>query len=192
MICLEPNLSSSPEERRIDLVPSSAFSRLFSPMARRGIEADHKQTFTIAFVSACRSGNDDEHHDVVHQIITSNIDMLELPDDLERIDGTVRVSGCRVSLYLLLDGYLGGKSIDEIRDMYPTIPPNKLWNIMQYVVRHIEVMRNYHAELRAAEASIISAHQTSVPSQQEMRRRWKEKFGEEFGEMIYAPKNTDG
>src|SRR4051794_10852883 len=139
MIRFEPKLSSSSELKRIPSFPKSAFSRLISPVTR---------ITSMVFCHGCISRIDGENREIVGRIAVSDIDKLGLPDELERTDDTIRVAGHRVSLYLILDAYLGGKSIDEIREMYPTIPPNKLWNIIQYIIHHMEIMRNYHADLR--------------------------------------------
>lgn len=110
-----------------------------------------------------------------------DIDRIDLPPSLERSGGTIRVTGHRVSLFLILDAYFKGKSIDELRDLYPTIPPRKLWCIFAFIGAHIEAMRSYHLETRASDAAMKKSHVTKLPSSEDLRARWKVKFGKEFG-----------
>lgn len=121
----------------------------------------------------------------------ASIDDLDLPESLERIEGTIRFRNHRISLYLILDAYLRGKSIPQIRSLFPTLASDKLWDALLFVNSHINLMRAYHADMREIENSIIEDHGRQGPSIEELRRMWKEKYGREYGDMIHAIKIPD-
>ena len=84
----------------------------------------------------------------------TDIDQLELPPSLERVGGGIRVAGHRVSLFHVVDAVLAGTPIERMGEMFPTVPPSKLEEVVSFCERHNDLMRGYHAEQRAAFAAL--------------------------------------
>lgn len=108
-----------------------------------------------------------------------SLDEIELPACLERVNGGVRVSGHRVALFQVLDALYDGNTMDRIEEMFPTISPSKLGEVVGFCERHVESMRGYHAEQRAAFAALAGSRSGNAPTLAELRRRRTEKVGPE-------------
>ena len=104
---------------------------------------------------------------------------LELPPSLERVGGGIRVAGHRVSLFHVLDALLDGTSIDRMREMFPTIPPWKLEEVVSFCMQHLDLMRRYHAEQRETFAAWAGGRVGEAPPLAELRRRLAERNGPE-------------
>jgi uncharacterized protein (DUF433 family) len=115
-----------------------------------------------------------------------------LPDYLERIDGTIRIAGHRISLYLILDALYEKKELHEIQSLYPTIPRRQILDVMIFNVQNHESLQRYHQKLKEAEEVQIMIQPRSVPSVEEMRKRFREKFGKEPGVMNHVSTNDIG
>jgi hypothetical protein len=100
-----------------------------------------------------------------------DVNQMVLPPFLERTVGTIRVSGHRVSLYHVLDAIFDRVSIDRMREMFPTIPPRKLWEVVAFCNSNIESMRRYHSEQMSAFLATTSGRIKEGPSFAELRRR---------------------
>ena len=94
-----------------------------------------------------------------------------LPECLERADGGIRITGHRVSLFRILDAIFDGVSIERMREMFPTIPPRKLSDVVTFCNQQIEEMRSYHAEQKARFAALEAGRVTEGPSIEELHRR---------------------
>ena len=87
-----------------------------------------------------------------------------LPECLEQVDGGIRITGHRVSLFRILDAIFDGVSIERMSEMFPTIPPCQLSDVVTFCNQQIEVMRSYHVEQRASFAALTADRVTEGPS----------------------------
>ena len=102
-------------------------------------------------------------------------DEIEFPACLERVRGGVRVSEHRVALFQVLDALYDGTPMERLEEMFPTISPSKLGEVVDFCERHVELMRGYHAEQRAAFAALAGSRSGNAPTLAELRRRRTEK-----------------
>jgi uncharacterized protein (DUF433 family) len=108
-----------------------------------------------------------------------SLDRIALPDCLERCaDGSIRVRGHRVSLYLILDALFSGKTISEIESLYPTIPAPELHQVLLFCDMHTGIMYLYYKEQRSAAAAVL-ARPNPGPTLEELRRRKARKIHED-------------
>jgi hypothetical protein len=103
---------------------------------------------------------------------------LALPACLDRgAEGAIRISGHRVSLFLVLDALFKQKTISEIKGLYPTIETDLLWQVALFCAGHAAAVRSYYEqELRRIEALEHSV-QHAGPTLEELRRLKAQKSG---------------
>jgi uncharacterized protein (DUF433 family) len=107
-----------------------------------------------------------------------DLSALPLPSVLERTpDGTIRVSGHRVSLYLILDATFDGKSIAELHSLFPTVPIDQLQQVVAFCDQHAETMRRYFQEQDQAARAAEMSHQQTGPTLAELRDRRAKRRG---------------
>jgi hypothetical protein len=80
-----------------------------------------------------------------------------------------------VSLYDILDTIYMNTSIEEIEDLYPTIPPGKLRQVLEFCSLRPEIMRDFHEEQRRLAESLRSSHKQAGPTREELRERLNER-----------------
>jgi uncharacterized protein (DUF433 family) len=101
---------------------------------------------------------------------------LELPPYFDRWeDGSIRIKGHRVSLYEILDALYAGHSIDEINDLYPTIPVSKLRQVVAFCSLHPETLREFHREQQRQAEARRAAHPPVGPTRAELQKRLERK-----------------
>jgi uncharacterized protein (DUF433 family) len=115
------------------------------------------------------------------KMVAMNLDEMDLPDCLERLeDGSIRISGHRVSLYHVLDALYANHDSDAIEDLFPTIPPGKLKQAIDFCKNHEELMGFFHEEQRRAAEAYRLSRTESGPTRDELRRRMEEKTGQKW------------
>jgi uncharacterized protein (DUF433 family) len=103
-----------------------------------------------------------------------DIGKIALPDSLRKLsDGTIRVKGHRISLYLILDTIYSGGNIPELRSRFPTIAESQLWEVMEFYVRHHQEMWRYYRELRNKIQARVHEHRQTALSRTELLERAK-------------------
>ncbi len=110
--------------------------------------------------------------------LIAEIDPLELPPSLERVERGIRVTGHRVSLFQVLDAMLDGASLERLREKFPTVPPWKLEEVLSFCKRHMDLMRRYHAEQRETFEAGVGQRVSEAPSLEHWRRRRVERSGQ--------------
>ena len=84
-----------------------------------------------------------------------NFGHADLPESLERLeDGSIRVTGHRVSLYHILNALYETDDAAEISDRYPTIPMAVLDQVLDFCRQHPVDLRQFHQEQNAAAESL--------------------------------------
>jgi uncharacterized protein (DUF433 family) len=102
---------------------------------------------------------------------STDIDKLELPASLERIGGSIRVAGHRVSLFHIVDELLDETPPERLRELFPTIPDGKLDEVISFCKRLGDVMRKYHEEYQSAFTAGAGSRIGKALSLAELRRR---------------------
>ncbi len=111
-----------------------------------------------------------EEFDAKFQFAKKVVPFPPFPECIEKTaDGAIRVSGHRVSLYLILDAIFSGMPIDQIRSTYPTIAPQQLWEVILFCIQHAEAMREYYRARKGEEEAEIQSHQNTIPPLAELR-----------------------
>jgi uncharacterized protein (DUF433 family) len=101
-----------------------------------------------------------------------NILDLRLPDFLERDgDGSIRVTGHRVSLPLIMDAIESKKDLNEIAEMYPTISPQKLRQVVTYCEDHADDWKQYTEQEKAIAEELETEFGQRGPSRSELLER---------------------
>jgi uncharacterized protein (DUF433 family) len=94
-----------------------------------------------------------------------------LPEFLEQADGEIRITGHRISLFRIIDTLFDGVSFDRLREMFPSVAPDRLREVVDYCNQNLEWSRNYHAERLANDARTTSGKIAEGPSLAELRER---------------------
>ena len=98
------------------------------------------------------------------------VELPPFPDCVEKTsDGAIRLTGHRVSLYLILDSIFSGTPTDEIRSMYPTISPQQLWDVIVFSNHHFKAMHKYYMIKKAEEEAQNLSHRNTIPSLEDIR-----------------------
>ncbi|MBI1901956.1 MAG: hypothetical protein HYS13_12705 [Planctomycetia bacterium] len=105
---------------------------------------------------------------------------VDLPPCLERrSDGAIVVRGHRVALSSILECLDQEKqiSLPRLKTIFPTISADVLADVLAFCFRHAVEVRRYHDECEEVALAHRRAH-ASVPSLEELRRRWNSRHRE--------------
>ena len=99
-----------------------------------------------------------------------DVELPPFPDCIEKSsDGAIRLTGHRVSLYLILDAIFSSTPMDQIRSMYPTISPQQLWDVIVFSNQHLTAMFKYYVMKKAEEKPQNMSHRNTIPSLEVLR-----------------------
>jgi uncharacterized protein (DUF433 family) len=116
-----------------------------------------------------------------------HIDDLELPDCLERLnDGSIRITGHRVSLFNIIDAVYNGRSISEMHSEFPTVPDSKLSEARDFCIRNSDTARRYYAEQCQAAEKLRLSTRNDGPTREELLGRMNARRGAEQAELTHA------
>ncbi|MCS7189484.1 MAG: DUF433 domain-containing protein [Bacteroidia bacterium] len=73
------------------------------------------------------------------------------------LGGKPRIAGTRLSVQLILEELAQGKSSDELLSAYPTLTPEGLQAVFQYLLRHGKRLLTYAPSKRTSKKSKTSA-----------------------------------
>lgn len=81
--------------------------------------------------------------------------MLHLPDTVTLplktdADGTIRVSGTRVTLYTILSAYQRGDTPQAIHEGFPSVPLADIYAVIAYYLAHQDELDDYLHEIDTA------------------------------------------
>lgn len=80
-------------------------------------------------------------------------------------DGTVRVSGTRVTLDTLVEAYLQGEAAEAIAESYPAVPLADVYQVIGYYLRHKEEIDDYLRKRQAEAERIRMAVEARFPQE---------------------------
>jgi len=99
-----------------------------------------------------------------------------LPEFLTEVPfGDVRLTGHRISLYLVAKMHLDGKSVDEIVEEYPTLAPEHVRKVNGFIDANRSAVVEYVAEWER-EADRIAAEYSGKDLREKLRKRWAELY----------------
>lgn len=80
-------------------------------------------------------------------------------------DGTIRVSGTRVTLDTLVEAYLRGEAVEAIAESYPAVPLADVYQVIGYYLRHKDEVDGYLRKRQAEAAQIRKAIESRFPQE---------------------------
>ncbi|HEV2199755.1 MAG TPA: DUF433 domain-containing protein [Bryobacteraceae bacterium] len=80
-------------------------------------------------------------------------------------DGTIRVSGTRVTLDTLVEAYLRGEEAEAIAESYPAVPLADVYRAIGYYLRHKDEIDDYLRRRQAEAAQIHTAIEARFPQE---------------------------
>jgi uncharacterized protein (DUF433 family) len=80
-------------------------------------------------------------------------------------DGTIRVSGTRVTLDALVEAYLQGGAAEAIADSYPAVPLADVYQVIGYYLRHKDEIDDYLRRRQAEAEQVRTAIEARFPQE---------------------------
>lgn len=89
-------------------------------------------------------------------------------------DGTVRVTGSRVTLDTIVSAFKKGNTAEQIQDSYPSLTLSQIYGVVAWYIDHQDEAAQYLKE-RVAEAGVIREEIESEPKYTDFRETMRQR-----------------
>jgi len=93
-------------------------------------------------------------------------------------DGTIRITGSRVTLDCVIDEFKQGATAEQIQDAFPSLTPRQIYGAITYYLEHTEAVEEYlRCQEQAAEETrrFIESHQDTTRLRERIRERYAQR-----------------